>query len=68
MVMSMRNTSDYRNVVVAEAMKTLGYVNRFNYGVKRATNELINNGNGNPDFDLTLGTKFKVSIQINTKW
>ncbi|HMT54842.1 MAG TPA: ATP-binding protein [Saprospiraceae bacterium] len=62
------NTSDYRNVVVAEAMKTLGYVNRFNYGVKRATNELINNGNGNPDFDLTLGTKFKVSIQINTKW
>ena len=62
------NTSDYRNVVVAEAMKTLGYVNRFNYGVKRATNELINNGNGNPDFDLTLGTKFKVSIQLNTKW
>lgn len=62
------NTSDYRNVVVAEAMKTLGYVNRFNYGVKRATNELIINGNGNPDFDLTLGTKFKVSIQINTKW
>lgn len=62
------NTSDYRNVVIAEAMKTLGYVNRFNYGVKRAIEELVKNENGNPDFDLTLGTKFKVSIPINIKW
>jgi ATP-dependent DNA helicase RecG len=62
------NTSDYRNVVIAEALKTLGYVNRFNYGVKRAIDELIKNENGQPDFDLTLGTKFKVSIPINIKW
>jgi len=62
------NTSDYRNVVIAEAMKTLGYVNRFNYGIKRAKFELVNNGNGEPDFDLSLTTKFKVTIPINMEW
>ncbi|HWJ26909.1 MAG TPA: ATP-binding protein [Flavisolibacter sp.] len=62
------NASDYRNVVLAEAMKVLGYVNRFNYGVKRAKDELIKNGNGEPDFDLSLTTKFKVAIPINKKW
>ncbi|MCO5235396.1 MAG: putative DNA binding domain-containing protein [Chitinophagaceae bacterium] len=62
------NASDYRNVVVAEAMKVLGYVNRFNYGVKRAKDELMRNGNGEPDFDLSLITKFKVAIPINRQW
>lgn len=62
------NASDYRNVVIAEAMKVLGYVNRFNYGVKRAIDELIKNGNGEPDFDLNLTTKFKVTIPINNQW
>jgi ATP-dependent DNA helicase RecG len=55
-------------VVIAEAMKVLGFVNRFNYGVKRAKEELKNNGNGQPDFDLTLTTKFKVTIPINQNW
>jgi ATP-dependent DNA helicase RecG len=62
------NASDYRNVVLAEAMKVLGYVNRFNYGIKRAEAELIKNGNGKPDFDLLLTTKFKVTIPINQLW
>ena len=62
------NASDYRNVVLAEAMKILGYVNRFNYGIKRAIDELIKNGNGEPEFDLTLVTKFKVSISLNNEW
>lgn len=62
------NASDYRNVVLAEAMKTLGYVNRFNYGVKRAKDELVKSGNGEPDFDLSLTTKFKVTIRINQNW
>jgi len=62
------NASDYRNVVVAESLRTLGYVNRFNYGVRRAIAELIKNENGKPDFDLSIGTKFKVSIPINIKW
>ena len=62
------NANDYRNVVVAEAMKILGYVNRFNYGVKRAKDALIQNGNGEPIFDLSLTTKFKVSIPIHPQW
>ncbi len=62
------NASDYRNVVIAESMKILGYVNRFNYGIKRAKDELIKNGNGEPEFDLTLNTKFKVSIHISKNW
>lgn len=62
------NASDYRNIVIAEAMKILGYVNRFNYGIKRATEELIKNGNGEPAFDLTLVTKFKVTIYISKHW
>lgn len=36
----------YRNPVVAEAMKTLGYVNRYGSGVERAQEAL--KGNGNP--------------------
>jgi ATP-dependent DNA helicase RecG len=53
---------------LAEAMKVLGYVNRFNYGVKRAIDELVKSGNGTPDFDLSLTTKFKVTIPINQRW
>ena len=60
--------SDYRNIVLAEAMKVLKYVNRFNYGIQRAKEELIENGNPEPVFDLTLITKFKVTIGINKRW
>jgi ATP-dependent DNA helicase RecG len=60
--------SDYRNIVLAEAMKILGYVNRFNYGIQRAKEEFNKNGNPEPEFDITLITKFKVSIPINSKW
>jgi ATP-dependent DNA helicase RecG len=62
------NASGYRNIVLAESLKILGYVNRFNYGVKRAIYELESNGNGKPEFDLTMNTKFKVSININPNW
>ncbi|MCL2074327.1 MAG: putative DNA binding domain-containing protein [Marinilabiliaceae bacterium] len=62
------NASDYRNVVLAETMKVLGYVNRFNYGIKRAITQLEKNGNGTPIFDLTLISKFKVTININKNW
>lgn len=62
------NASDYRNVALAESMKRLGYVNRFNYGVRRAISELEKNGNGEPLFDLSLSTKFKVTVPINQDW
>lgn len=37
--------SDYRNPVIAEAMKAFGYVERFGTGIARANAALRNNGN-----------------------
>ncbi len=37
--------NSYRNPVIAEAMKSLGFVNRFGYGVQRAQALLEQNGN-----------------------
>ena len=60
--------SDYRNPVLAAAMKNLGYVNRFNYGIQKAQAELKANGNPPAEFDLNLGTKFSVTVKINPHW
>ena len=54
------NVNDYRNTVIAEALRVLGFVNRFSRGVQRVQNDLMQNGNGQPEFDLSLGTAFKV--------
>ena len=40
----------YRNPVIAEAMKTLGFVNRYGSGVERARETLKSNGNPTPEF------------------
>jgi ATP-dependent DNA helicase RecG len=40
----------YRNPVVAEAMKILGYVNKYGYGVLRAQEALAKNGNPPAEF------------------
>lgn len=40
----------YRNPVIAEAMKSLGFVNRFGYGVQRAEALLKENGNPPAEF------------------
>jgi ATP-dependent DNA helicase RecG len=37
--------NSYRNPIIAEAMKSLGFVNRFGYGVQRAQALLEKNGN-----------------------
>jgi len=37
--------NSYRNPIIAEAMKSLGFVNRFGYGVQRAQALLAQNGN-----------------------
>lgn len=43
----------YRNPIIAEAAKTLGFINRFGYGVQRAKALLANNGNPEPDFEFS---------------
>lgn len=43
--------NSYRNPVIAEAMKALGYVNRFGYGIQRAEAALQENGNPHVQFE-----------------
>lgn len=49
-----RQTS-YRNPVIAEAMKGLGYVNRYGRGVLRAQTALAKNGSPPPAFQFDAG-------------
>jgi ATP-dependent DNA helicase RecG len=49
-----RQTS-YRNPVIAEAMKTLGYVNRYGRGVLRAQDALSKNGSPPAEFTFDRG-------------
>jgi len=44
--------NSYRNPVIAEAMKSLGFVNRFGYGVLRAQALLAENGNSPAEFEF----------------
>ena len=62
------NVSDYRNPFIAEAMKVLGYVNRFSRGVYRVQKELEENGNRKASFDFSLITAFKVVEPISTTY
>jgi ATP-dependent DNA helicase RecG len=48
---TLEKRNDYRNPVVAEAMKNLGYVNKFGYGIQRAQAELAANGNPPAEFE-----------------
>jgi ATP-dependent DNA helicase RecG len=50
------NVNDYRNLVIAEAMKVLGFVNRQSRGVIRVQDELVTNENGEPQYDFSYGT------------
>jgi len=49
---TLERRNDYRNPVVAEAMKSLGYVNKFGYGIQRAQAALADNGNPPAEFDI----------------
>ena len=53
--------NDYRNIVVAEAMKVLGYVNRHSRGVLRVQKELKANENGEALFDFSYQTAVMVT-------
>ncbi len=45
------NLTDYRNPNLADAMKTLGVVERFGYGIVAARQSCAANGNPPPEFD-----------------
>ncbi|MCL6613251.1 MAG: hypothetical protein K6U03_01305 [Firmicutes bacterium] len=44
--------TDYRNPHVAEALRNLGYVQRFGVGIQIARKVLAENGNPEPEFDV----------------
>jgi ATP-dependent DNA helicase RecG len=56
------NENDYRNPVIAVAMKTLGYVNQFGRGIEMVQDELDANKNGLAVFQFDDITTFKVIV------
>lgn len=55
--------NDYRNPIVAEAMRGLKYVNMFNRGIQRVNNLLNENGNPLPIFNVDKVTAFEVIVK-----
>lgn len=55
--------NDYRNPKIAEAMKTLGYVNTFGRGIARAQAALKENGNPPAEFDISQNTFFLATLR-----
>ena len=55
--------NDYRNPIIAEAMRGMKYVNMFNRGIQRVKNMLKENGNPEPNFNVNKITAFEVTIQ-----
>ena len=51
--MGMSGVTDYRNPSLAEAMKTLGYVQRFGVGISIAKRQLKDAGHPEPEFRVT---------------
>jgi ATP-dependent DNA helicase RecG len=59
---TVRRRNSYRNPAIAEAMKELGYVNRFGFGLQRADSLL--KGNGNPPMELDIDDSvFAVTVR-----
>ena len=52
--------NDYRNPIIAQALKTMGYVNMFNRGVSRVKELMSANGNPSPTFNIDKITVFEV--------
>lgn len=55
--------NDYRNPLIASAMKTMGYVNMFNRGVGQVQTDLKENGNPQAEFVVNLITAFRVNVR-----
>ena len=60
--------NDYRNPLVASAMKTLGYVNMFSRGIGQVQTDLKENGNQPAEFNVNLITAFKVEVKVSQSY
>ena len=54
--------NDYRNPILAEAIKLFGYVNCYNRGIATLQTELKSNGNGAAEFSFASVTAFEVKV------
>lgn len=54
--------NDYRNPIIAEAMKEMKYVNMFNQGIRRVQEMLRENNNQEAAFDVSKLTVFEVNV------
>lgn len=61
------HVNDYRNPIIAEALKNLGYVNMFNRGVSRVKELFKENGNPPIDFNVDKITVFEVVVKPNSE-
>ena len=55
--------NDYRNLVVAEGMKVLGFVNRQSRGILKVQKDLVANENGEAKYDFGLVTSILVQVK-----
>lgn len=55
--------NDYRNPIIAEAMRGMKYVNMFNRGIQRVKTMLSDNGNPEPVFNVGKITAFEVMVR-----
>jgi ATP-dependent DNA helicase RecG len=60
---TLERRNSYRNPVLAEAMRSMGYVNRYGYGIQRARSMLQENGSPPPEFDINDNRVFLVTIR-----
>jgi len=58
--------ADYRNPHIAEAMKVLGFVQRFGVGLQIARRELAMNGN--PEFEWVIGDNHILMAHQENEW
>ena len=49
---TLESRSSYRNPVLAETMKALGYVNRYGYGIQRAQAAMAKNSSPAVQFEI----------------
>jgi ATP-dependent DNA helicase RecG len=63
---TLERRSSYRNPVLAETMKALGYVNRYGYGIQRAKAAMEKNGNAPIQFEIDDRTFLAILPRVNT--
>lgn len=61
------SVNDYRNPLVAEAMRVMKYVNKFNRGITRVQEMLKDNGNPPAEFDVNTITAFRVNVHATNE-